>query len=384
MKLARLSYRNLRRHRLRNVLTALGVGLAILTFAILRTLIGAWYAAADQAAPDRLITRNAVSLTFALPLAYKERIAQVEGVQGVSWANWFGGIYIDKKNFFPQFGTDLESYFALYPEYEVDPAQWAQAVSERNAAVAGRKLADRYGWEVGDVIPITGAIYPGEYEFKLRAIYDGTSPTTDETQFFFHWTYLDEMMKKELPMAAGNVGVYVIQVADPSQVARVSGRVDALFENSLAATLTETEKAFQLSFVSMSGAIISAIQVVSILIVGIVLLVLANTMAMAARERTKEFAVLKTLGFRAGHIALAVAGESLLIALAGGRLRPGRALPDRGRARHEHVGLLPRAHGRARHRGLVGRHRVDRGQHRRPRARLAGRLGAGGGRGSGG
>lgn len=320
MFLLKLILRNALRHRLRSALTVVGIAVAILAFGLLRTLVGAWYLGVEASAAHRLVTRNAISLVFPLPLSYKERIRQVEGVEQVSLGNWFGGIYIDRKNFFPNFAVEPASYLDLYPEFVLSPEQRSAFLRDRRGAVAGSKLAERFGWRIGDQITLQGTIFPGDWAFVLRGIYRGGRPNTDQTQFFFHWDYLNETMKQRTPRRADQVGFYMIGLKRPDQAAQASAAIDALFRNSLAETLTETEKAFQLSFVSMSGAIITAIRIVSIVVIVIIMVVAANTMAMTARERIAEYATLKTLGFGARHIAVAVFGESLLIALCGGVL----------------------------------------------------------------
>lgn len=320
MFLLKLILRNALRHRLRSALTVVGIAVAILAFGLLRTLVGAWYLGVEASAAHRLVTRNAISLVFPLPLSYKERIRQVEGVEQVSLGNWFGGIYIDRKNFFPNFAVEPASYLALYPEFVLSPEQRSAFLRDRRGAVAGSKLAERFGWRIGDQINLQGTIFPGDWSLVLRGIYRGGRPNTDQSQFFFHWDYLNETMKQRTPRRADQVGFYMIGLKRPDQAAQASAAIDALFRNSLAETLTETEKAFQLSFVSMSGAIITAIRIVSIVVIVIIMVVAANTMAMTARERIAEYATLKTLGFGARHIAVAVFGESLLIALCGGVL----------------------------------------------------------------
>ncbi len=320
MFLFRLILRNALRHRLRSALTVVGIAVAILAFGLLRTLIGAWYMGVEASAANRLITRNAISLVFPLPLSYKERIRQVAGVEKVSLGNWFGGIYIDRKNFFPNFAIEPTSYLELYPEFVLSPQQKSAFLRDRRGAVAGVKLAERFGWQLGDQITLQGTIFPGNWELVLRGIYQGARANTDQNQFFFHWDYLNETLKQTTARRADKVGFYIIGLSDADQAAQTSATVDALFRNSLAETLTETEKAFQLSFVAMSGAIIAAIRIVSIVVIVIIMVVAANTMAMTARERIAEYATLKTLGFGPRHIACAVFGESLLIALSGGVL----------------------------------------------------------------
>ncbi len=320
MRLFELIFLNALRHKLRSFLTVLGVAFAVLAFGVIRTLITAWYAGAEAAKPDRLVVRNKVSLVFSLPIAYLNKIQQVPGVVKAAQANWFGGIYIEEKNFFPQFAVDMEPWFAMYEEYVVPPEQFKEALAERNACIVGRKLAQRFGWKLGQTVTIKGTIFPGDYELVIRGIYSGKEPSTDETQFFFHWTYLNERVAQVYPGSGNHAGFFVVQITEPEKGAAVIQAVDSSFENSLAETLTETEKAFQLGFVAMSSTIIAGIRVASILIIGVVLLVLANTMAMAARERVKEYAVFKTLGFRGWHLAGVIGGESMFLAIVGGSL----------------------------------------------------------------
>jgi putative ABC transport system permease protein len=264
------------------------------------------------------VTRNAVSLVFSLPLTYAQKIRQVDGVTSVSWANWFGGVYITERNFFPQFAIDPQSYLAMYPEYVLPPDQRRAFVNDRQGAIAGRKLAQEYGWKVGDAIPLRGTIYPGTWTFTLRGIYEGAEASTDESQFFFHWALLNETVRRQSPRRAEQTGVFVVELADPGRAAEVSAAVDATFRNSLAETLTETEKAFQLGFIAMTEAILLAIEAVSFVVIVIIMAVMANTMAMTARERYAEYATLKALGFSGAFVAFLIFAESLGIALVGG------------------------------------------------------------------
>jgi putative ABC transport system permease protein len=292
----------------------------ILSFGLLQTILTAWYAGVAASSQNRLITRSAVSLVIPLPLSYRETLSQIEGVTRVSYGHWFGGIYIDEKNFFAQFAIDAKSWFDLYPEFSLPKDQMDTFLRERNACVAGKKLADRYGWKLGDTIRIRGTFYPGDWDFVLRGIYTGTEKSTDETQFFFHWDYLDQRLLQLEPSRAGHVGWYVLRIASPEQAGEISEAVDRRFKNSLAETLTETERSFQMGFVAMTEAILVALKAVSIIIIGVILVVLSNTMAMTARERISEHAVLKTLGFGFKHLSLLIGGESLLIASTGGLL----------------------------------------------------------------
>lgn len=316
--LSRLILRNAFRHPLRTVLTAIGIVVAVMAFALLRTVVDAWYAGAEATSASRLITRNAISLVFSLPIHYLQRIRQIEGVETVSNANWFGGVYLSEKNFFAQFAVDARTYLELYPEFHLAPEQRKAFLLDRQGAIAGRKVASLYGWELGDRIPIRGTIFPGDWSFVLRGIYRGADAKVDETQFFFHWDYLNETVRKVLPARADQTGIYVVGLEDAHDAPQVSARIDALFRNSLAETLTETEKAFQLGFVAMTEAILLVIEVVSLLVILIIMAVMANTMAMAARERKSEYATLKALGFPPRFVVALILGESLLIAAIAG------------------------------------------------------------------
>jgi putative ABC transport system permease protein len=320
MKIAKLILRNVFRHKLRAFLTILGVAIAVMAFGLLRTIVTSFYAGADAASPDRLVTRHAVSFVFPLPLADRDQILRIPGVKNITYENWFGGVYVDSKHFFPRFACDPETLFQIYPEYEVPPDQIEQFKKERNACIVGRKLVDQYNFKVGDIITLTGDIFPGQWQFVVRGIYKGKEAATEENALFFHWDYLNESLLKTAPGRANNVGWYVVQITNPNDAAKISQQVDALFTNSIAATKTETEKAFQSGFVAMSSAIITSLQVISYVIIGIIFLVLANTMIMTARERIREYAVLKTLGFTGQHLMILIFGESLSIAIFGGIL----------------------------------------------------------------
>ncbi|RZT42162.1 ABC transporter permease [Cupriavidus agavae] len=319
MYLPRLIARNAMRHKLRTALTVLGLVIAVLAYGLLQTVVDAWYAGASAASNARLVTRNAISLTFALPLNYEYRIKGVDGVTQVARSNWFGGIYRDPKNFFAQFAVS-DNYLDLYPEFIVSPEQRADYQRDRRGALVGRQLADSYGFKVGDVIPIKGTIYPGTWDFVVRGIIEGRDETTITRQMVFHWDYLNETVRKKTARQADQVGVFVVGIDNPDNGAAISRAVDNVFKNSLAETLTETEQAFQLGFVAMSNQIIAAIRVVSYVVIVIVMAVMANAMAMSARERITEYATLKALGFGWGFLALLVFGESMIISLVGGAI----------------------------------------------------------------
>jgi len=313
MFILKILIRNAFRHKLRTFLTILGITVAILAFGLLRTFINAWYGGVEASSASRLVTRSSISLIFSLPLSYKDKIRQVDGVKTVSWGNWFGGIYIDEKNFFANFAVDAKSYLDLYPEYILSPEEKDSFLRDRKGFVAGQKLAKRFGWKIGDTVTLRGTIYPGNWDFVMRGIYRGRDETIDETQFFFHWDYLNESMKKKASLWADQVGWYMVGVSRPDRATEVALAIDRLFKNSIAETLTETEKAFQLSFIAMSEAILIAIELVSFVIIIIIIAVVANTMSMTYRERIGEYAIFKTLGYRGWRIAGMILGESLVI-----------------------------------------------------------------------
>lgn len=320
MHLVRIPLRNAFRHKLRACLTIIGIAVAVLAFGVLRTLIAAWYAGAEGSSANRLVTRNAISLVFPLPISYKDKITRIPGITSVTYGNWFGGIYKDRKNFFPNFAVEPKSYLALYPEYLIPDDQKQAFLKDRRSFAAGKKLVDKFGWRVGDKVVLNGTIFPGEWEFVLRAVYRGKYESTDETQFFFHYDYMNEALKRTNPRRADHVGFYIEGIKDPDSAPAIARTIDETFKNSLGETLTETEKAFQMGFIAMTEAIVIAVQIVSYIVIVIIMVVAANTMAMNVRERLSEFATMKTLGFGPWHIAGFIAGESLFIALAGGVL----------------------------------------------------------------
>ena len=316
----KLLFRNAFRHKLRALLTVFGVAVAVLAFGLLRTVVDAWYAGVSAAAANRLVIRSSISLTFFLPIAYMEKIRAVDGVKAVSHMTWFGGIYIDRKNFFANFAVEGKPFLDLYPEFIIAGDQKDAFMKDRKGCVVGRGLARRFGWKVGDSITLQGTIFRGDWPMVVRAIYSGRDRTVDENQLFFHWDYLNERLKAAGHRRTNQAGIFIIEIVDPDSASAVAGTIDAIFKNSLAETLTETERAFQLGFVSMSEAILMAIRLVSFLIIGIIMAVAANTMIMSVRERMHEFAVFKTLGFGAARLGGLILGESLVICAAGGAL----------------------------------------------------------------
>lgn len=316
----KLVFKNVFRAKLRSGLTILGLVIAILAFGLLQTVVRAWYAGADASSATRLITRNSISLTFNMPLYYRDKIRAVPGVSAVALSNWFGGIWKEPKNFFAQFAVDAPVFFSLYPEFVFKPEEYADFLRDRKGAAIGRQLADLYGFKVGDRLPLKSGIYPGDWDFTVRAIYDGRDDTTITRQMYFHYDYLNEQIKKVFPRRGDSTGVFVVGIKDASAAADVSRAIDAEFKNSLAETLTETEKAFSLGFVAMVETIVQAIRGVSYVVIAIIMAVAANTMAMTARERMGEYATLKAIGFKPGMVAALILGEAFALAFVGAGL----------------------------------------------------------------
>jgi putative ABC transport system permease protein len=339
MKFLGLILRNMKHSRRRTILTVASITVALFLFCALRTVITAFDSAVDFADASRLIVRRSTSLVFPLPLAYRDRILGVQGVSGVTYANWFGGQYQGPENFFSQFAVDVPTYFDIYPELVVPPDQMKAFMAERTACIVGEGLARRFKWKVGDTVPLTGTIYPhpdGEWRLVIRGIYRPRTPDVDASVMYFHWDYLNQTMGDQ-----GEVGFYVARLADASLAASVATAIDGRFANSSAETLTETEEAFQMGFISMMGNISFLVSVIGAAVLFAILLVSFNTMMMAARERTPEIAVMKTLGFTDGLILFLVMAEAALISLLGGILGCGGAWVIFGATNFNAGGMVP-------------------------------------------
>ncbi len=316
MKLLRLIWRNASRNPRRTVLTILSITVSIFLVSTLQAILHQLDSIGEGSDSShlRLVTRHAVSLGHELPIAHKAKIAALPGVKYVASFTWFGGIYRSPENFFANFAVDVEDFEKLVDEFTIPPDQLEAWKTERSAALVGRKLMEQYGWTLGDRVTLQGTIYPADMEFIIRAVY--TAPRDiDERAFYFHWDYFDEALGRR-----GRAGTFSVKVDSPGDVPRLMDAIDRLFRNTDAETKTETEQAFNLSFVSMLGNVKLLLNVISAAVVFSIMLVAANTMAMSIRERTGEVAVLKTLGFRRNRILLLLVGESVAIALLGGLL----------------------------------------------------------------
>ncbi len=322
MRFLPLVLRNLFRKKTRTLLTLGSVAVALFLFGLLMIIERALSGGVEVAGADRLVVINRVSLIQPLPLAYRDRILQIEGVDEVTFANWFGGVYQDERNFFPQFAIDPETWIDVYSEFEVPPEQWRAFLADRQGCVVGEATAERFGWQLGDRIPIRGTIFPGTWEFNLRGIYRGTRPDDDTTQLWFQRKYLEERGPDWID---GLVGWYVVRVVDPERAAAVAEAIDARFANSAWETRTETEKAFAASFARQIGNIRLIVMSIGAVVFFTLLLVTGNTMAMAVRERIPELAVLKTVGFTDASVLLLVLAESMALAVGGGLVGLGLA-----------------------------------------------------------
>jgi len=313
---------NLGRNRLRSILTILGIAVAVFLLCSLEAAVSGLRAGIELSSASRLVVRNAINVSVPLPIAYGARLRDIPGVEDLSWSTWFGGRYTERnaRVFFAQFAVDPESYLRLYPEYLIDPAEREAFLGDRRGCLLGATLAEQIGKKVGDRLVLEGAIFPGTWEFAVRGIYRGAESSADDRSMLFHFAYLDEGVE---PVRKSTASVFWLKLrpgADPATVARA---VDARFESSAASTRTETEAAFRLGFVTRLGNVPLLLRFVGLAVAFTMLLVAANTMVMAAFERTTEFGVLKTLGFRDRTIFSLTLAESMTLALAGGLLGAG-------------------------------------------------------------
>jgi putative ABC transport system permease protein len=318
MKFSRLIFANLFRKKVRLILTLGSFAVALFLFAFLSIVRGAFLGNAELASANRLVTINRTSIINLIPLSYKDKIQRIPGVSYVTHNNWFGGIYQDEKNFFPQFVIDPETQRQVFPELVVPDDQWANFLKDRQGAIAGAKTAKRFGWKIGDRIPIKTTLYGGgAWEFNLVGIYHGTRAQDDETQFWFQWNYFEEKIPDRVK---GQIGWYVIRIDKPEDAPRIAKAIDAQFENSPNETKTEAESAFAANWVKQFGNIQFLIVTIGAVVFFTLLLVTGNTMAISVRERTSELAVLKAIGYSDRAVLFFVLTESLVIALFGGLL----------------------------------------------------------------
>jgi len=339
MKFANIIFANLFRKKVRLLLTIGSFAVALFLFVFLAVVRDAFNRGADVAGADRLLVINRTSIINLIPLSYRDKILRIPGVKVVTHDNWFGGTYIDEKNFFPQFVIDPRSQREVYPELIVPDDKWANFLKDRQGAIAGAKTAERFGWKIGDRIPIKTTLYGGgSWEFNLAGIYHGKRPQDDETQFWFQWDYFEEKVPERVK---GQIGWYILRVDNPDDSPRIAKAIDAEFANSPNETKTETDSAFAANWVKQFGNIQFLIGSIGTVVFFTLLLVTGNTMAISVRERTSELAVFKAIGFSDRAVLFFVLAEALAIALFGALLGILGALivvPALGKAL---TGLLP-------------------------------------------
>ena len=321
MKFLPLIWANLTRHKRRTVLTGLSVALALFLFASLRSVVTTLHATAEVGSEARMVVQSAKAIVFLLPMSYRERLLGVPGVRTVTWADWFGGVYQDPKNFFAQFAVDPESYLDVYRHDMAIPAeQRAAFIQERTACVVGQSLMDKFGWRLGQTITLQGTIFPGDWPLTIRGVFRSTDPAFPEDALLMHYSYVYERYRRWV-----QPGWYVLELRDPALAPQVASTVDAMFKNSSDPTKTGTERAFNAAFVTMWGNVSFLMDTIGMAVVFAILLVAANSMMLSARERTNEVGVLKAVGFGDRILFALVMAEAATIAGVGAALGLGAA-----------------------------------------------------------
>lgn len=312
MKYLPLVLANLGRHKRRTILTITSVALALFLFASLQTVTTTIAAASRFGSARRIVSQNATGIVFPLPLSYANRLQAMPGIEAVTWANWFGGRYGDGKRFFATFAAEPKSYLDMYPEMVMPEEQKQAFLRERTAALVGRHLMETFGWKLGQNVTLQGTIFPGDWTFTIRAVYVPTDPYIGEDVLMFHHEYLEERLNRP-----GIAGWYIMRVNDPNRAPAIAKTIDDQFRNSSSPTKTGTEQAFNASFATMWGNVSLLMGTIGFAVVFAILLVTANAMMMSARERTREVAVLKTIGFGDRALFGVVMLEAAVIAVTG-------------------------------------------------------------------
>lgn len=351
MNLFTVAAKNVGRNVGRSSLTVLGAAIAIIAFVLLRTVLSAWTVGIDAAAKDRIATRHKISIILDLPKRYIDDIRAVPGVTGSSFANWFGAKDPkDPNRIFASMAVESKTFFDVLDEMKVDPAVKQKWLETKNGAILGDVLARQMGVKPGDRVTLTGTIYPGDWQFEVVGTYEATRKSVDRSQFIFHFDYLNETIP---PERRDRIGWIMSRIDDPGRGPDISVAIDRLFEDRDVQTVTMSEKAMGLSFMGMFAAILSAMDIVSIVILLIMTLILGNTIAMGVRERTNEYGVLRAIGFLPRHIAIFILGEALTIGLLAGAVGLALAYPivelGMGRFIEENLG------------GMFPYFRIDRG-----------------------
>jgi putative ABC transport system permease protein len=316
MNIAGIGIRNVQRNKTRTILTILGGAVAIVAFVLLRTVLWAWQVGVEYSAKDRLATRHRVSLIMPVPKRYVEEIRQVPGIKNTTWANWFGGKDPKRPDeFFATMAVDPETFLDVYSEMAVKPSEKATWQADRRGAIVGDVLARKLGVKVGDKYVLQGTIFPGDWEFNIDGIYEATQKSVDRSQLLFHWAYLNESMPER---RRDLVGWIISRIDNPSRSAELTRQIDQLFDEKDQQTTTMSERAMNNSFMATFSAILTALNIVSVIILLIMMLILGNTIAMGVRERTREYGVLRALGFSPRHVGMFVVGEALTVGVLAG------------------------------------------------------------------
>jgi putative ABC transport system permease protein len=320
--LAGLALKNIRRNRLRTLLTVMGVAIAVLSFVFLRTMIGAWTGAAEHAAQDRLATVHRVTFVMPLPKTYIDEFngnrGTIDGVEKATYILWFGARHPTRETeFFSNLAVDHETYFDVYDDMAVEPDHLAAFKENRRGAIIGDALANQFGWKVGDTVTLSGTIYPGDWEFQIEGIYTAKRRAVDRAQFLFHWDYMNENVDEVM---RENIGWIASKIDSSARAGEIAAKIDGIFDERDIQTNTMTEQALNAQFLGAASAILGALDVVSVVIMGIMMLILGNTIAMGVRERTTEYGVLLALGFRPRHIGVFILLEGTAVGAIGGAL----------------------------------------------------------------
>lgn len=318
MNLASIAVKNTRRNLFRTLLTIVGVAVAMLAFLLLRTVLSAWLVGVEYSAKDRIATRHKVTFVMWMPKRYVDDVKNIPGVTGATWFNWFGGKLPGKEDqFFANMATDPKSFLEVYDEISLPPEQEKAWLEDRRGAIVGAVLARQHGWKAGDKVTLEGTIYPGQWEFNISGVYTATRKSIDQSSLFFHWQYLNEGSPEA---GREQVGWITSKVPDAAAAGTIAKRIDQLFDPRDIQTLSMSERAMNTSFLGMMSTLLTAMQIVSLVILVIMMLILGNTIAMGVRERTHEYGVLRAIGFLPKHLTIFVLGEATVLGLCGGLL----------------------------------------------------------------
>lgn len=337
-----IAARNLKRSWFRTIFTVAGAAVALTAFVMIRTILWSWNAAAEYAATDRLGTRHKVSFILQLPKRYIEDVRGVPGVKAASYANWFGARIPTKPDeFFANIAVDPESFLEVLDEMVVDDASKQRWLENKKGVLVGDALAKKMSWKVGDKVILEGTIYPGDWEFEISGIYTASRKSLDRSEFIFHWDYLNDSLP---PGRRDEIGWIMARIDDSSRSGEISKAIDTMFDERDVQTTTMSERAMNVSFMAGFSAILTALDLVSIIILGIMLLILGNTIAMGVRERTREYAVLRAIGFEPWHIRFFVIAEAAALGIVAGLVGIAIAYPFvndvMGRALEENMGAM--------------------------------------------